>query len=54
MLCVQEVLSYEVDSDDEWEDEEQGESIASSEVRLCTCLCWFISMLVGELCRNEG
>jgi chromatin assembly factor 1 subunit A len=30
------LLDYEVDSDEEWEEEEQGESISSSEVRLRT------------------
>ena len=31
-IPLQSLLNYEVDSDDEWEEEEQGESISSSEV----------------------
>ena len=30
---LQELLEYEVDSDDEWEEEEPGESLSHSEVR---------------------
>ncbi len=33
-LFLQDLLDYEVDSDDEWEEEEPGESISNSEVSL--------------------
>ena len=33
-LYTQELLDYEVDSDDEWEEEEPGESLSDSEVRV--------------------
>ena len=32
---VQEIFDYEVDSDDEWEEEEPGESVSSDEVSAC-------------------
>ena len=32
-VCIpQELLDYELDSDDEWEEEEPGESLSNSEV----------------------
>lgn len=37
MFFLQSLLDYEVESDDEWEEEEPGESISSSEVgKLCS------------------
>ena len=35
-LCLQDLLDYEVDSDDEWEEEEPGESLSNSEVSRIT------------------
>ena len=32
VLSLQDLLDYEVDSDDEWEEEEPGESLSNSEV----------------------
>ena len=34
-VCVQDLLDYSVDSDEEWEEEDPGESISDSEVRPC-------------------
>ena len=37
--CIlQDLLDYEVDSDDEWEEEDPGESLSHSEVRRCSML----------------
>ena len=35
-LRLQDLLDYEVDSDDEWEEEEPGESLSNSEVSRIT------------------
>lgn len=32
--ALQDLLDYEVDSDDEWEEEEPGESLSNSEVQI--------------------
>lgn len=33
-------MNYEVDSDDEWEEEEPGESLSNSEVSRFTIFCY--------------
>lgn len=41
MKVLQGSLDYEVDSDEEWEEEEPGESLSSSEVRgHSNSKCW--------------
>ena len=34
------MFDYEVDSDDEWEEEEPGESLSCSDVRIVSCLSY--------------
>ena len=33
-IVLQDLFDYEVDSDDEWEEEEPGESLSASEVQI--------------------
>ena len=40
-VCIlQELFDYEVDSDDEWEEEEPGESLSNSEVNNGSTISW--------------
>lgn len=49
VCCLKEVLDYDVDSDDEWEEEEPGESLSNSEVDFLAPEYYYHSQMLSAI-----